>query len=50
MMRDDDLRATVEYLCQLAQQARDEGKPVRATALELMAEDYEAELAAAAAV
>jgi propanediol dehydratase small subunit len=41
-----DLRATADHLFMLADQARGRGNAARATALERIAEDYEAEIAA----
>jgi|tagenome__1003787_1003787.scaffolds.fasta_scaffold12661714_1 hypothetical protein len=43
---DTDLRATADHLFALAAQARGRGMESRATALEQIAEDYEAEIAA----
>ena len=42
---EDDLRAVADYLFELAERARSGGYSSRAMALELAAEDYEAELA-----
>jgi hypothetical protein len=40
-----ELRATADHLFDLARQAEADGKPARARALDIVAEDFEAELA-----